>query len=87
MMGNGYGYGFGFGGLWMILFLVLIVAVVVLIARGAGGARWSPPAGKEAHHQSAMQILEERYARGEVNREEYLQIKRDLETNDSDKPT
>ena len=84
MMGNGYGY--GFGGLWMILFLVLIVAVVVLIARGAGGARWSPPASKEVHHQTAMQILEERYARGEVNREEYLQIKRDLETN-SDKPT
>jgi putative membrane protein len=73
------GYGFGFGGLGMILFLALIVVVVVLVVKGTSGTRWPPSSAKDSQHQSALQILEERYARGELDREEFLQKKSDFE--------
>jgi putative membrane protein len=72
------GYGFGFGGFGMILLLGLIVIVVIALAKGPGGTRWLPSPGKQSQRQSALQILDERYARGELDREEYLQRKRDI---------
>jgi putative membrane protein len=63
----------GFMGLGWIVILIAIVAVVWLLMRGplAGGAR--------TERRSALDILEERYARGEIGREEFEQKKRDLE--------
>lgn len=78
------GYGFSFGGIWMILFVVFIVIIVVIIAKGPGTTRW-PSSGTPLRHPSALQILEERYARGELNREEFLQRKHDLERGNDDK--
>ncbi len=79
MMGMGWGgdWGMGiFGGLWMILWWVLIIVAVVVLVRwlsgtGAGGGR---PAG-----DSALAILRERYARGEIGKEEFESRKRDLQ--------
>ncbi|OGL59091.1 hypothetical protein A3H10_02715 [Candidatus Uhrbacteria bacterium RIFCSPLOWO2_12_FULL_46_10] len=79
MMGNfgAYGYGssfFGFFGmLIMIIFWVLvIVAIVALI-------RWlivqSQGSGRSNH---AFDILKERYAKGEINKEEFEAKKQDL---------
>jgi putative membrane protein len=75
-MGSGMGWGFGFGGIGMILFWVVIIAAVVILAKGLfGGSRPDDkPAGK-----SALDVLKERYARGEIGREEFEQKKRDLE--------
>lgn len=74
-MGMGWGMGFG-GGLFMILFwIVIIVAVVMLVKWLAGGSsRLDLPRGK-----SALDVLKERYARGEIGKEEFEQKKRDLE--------
>jgi uncharacterized membrane protein len=36
-------------------------------------------AGPAARHSSGLGILEERYAKGEIQRNEFLQKKRDLE--------
>ena len=72
MMG-GWGYGNGFGLLHMILWVIVLIAVIA-------GAIWlvrtfaSPP----ARLSSALDVLEERYAKGEIQRDEYLQKKRDL---------
>ena len=70
------GWGMGFGGLFMILFwIVVIVGVVVLV-------KWvldQSSADKGSRDKSALEILRERYARGEINREEYEQKRRDLE--------
>jgi putative membrane protein len=71
-------FGFGFGWLWMVLFLVLIIAAVVIIVKGASEPR-IPASFPGPRHQTPLQILEERYARGEVEREEFLQKKQDLE--------
>jgi len=52
-----------------------IVGVVVLV-------KWlvdQTSAGKGSRDKSALEILRERYARGEINREEYEQKRRDLE--------
>ena len=70
----GHGWGMGFG---MLLFWgVLIVAIVVL-----GKYIWGSGtcAGRD-HQKSALDMLKERYVRGEIEREEFEQKKRDLES-------
>ena len=75
---GGWGWGPGFGWIFMILFWALVVLGIVALARwllstgGAGGS--SGPA------KSPLDILKERYARGEINREQYEQTRRDLES-------
>lgn len=71
-MMNGYGMGGWFGmGLWWILVVVLVVIVGMWAFKRAGD---SPSAPRE----SARDILDKRYARGEIGRDEYEQKRRDL---------
>ncbi len=79
MWGNGYGYGYGgmwFGWLPMILFWIVFIFVVVALSKWifSGSRHHDRGAGK-----SALDLLKERYARGEINKEEFDQKKRDLE--------
>jgi putative membrane protein len=69
MMGNGFGL--GLPGLGMILVWGAIILLLVWLVRAF--SRTSD--GKE---KSARKILDERYARGEIDRQEYEQKKRDL---------
>lgn len=74
-MMNGYGFGMGgwFGmGLWWIVIVVLIVAAGAFAFRRAGDNRPSMPT------ESARDVLDKRYARGEIGRDEYEQKKREL---------
>ena len=66
----GGGWGMGFGGIFMILFWALIIIGAVVLFR------WITDQSKGG--KTALQILQERYARGELQREEYEQKKRDL---------
>jgi len=75
-MGSGAGWGMGFGGgIFMILFwVVIIVAVVMLVKWLAGGSsRIDLP-----RERSALDILKERYARGQIGEDEFEQKKRDI---------
>lgn len=58
-------------GLFSLLVLVLIVFLIASIAR-----RPYRYAGRP--RSAALEMLEQRYARGEIQREEYLQKKQDL---------
>lgn len=68
------GWGMGFGVVFMLLFwLLIILGIVALI-------RWlqAPPPGPGARDKTPAEIVQERYARGEINREEYEQQMRNL---------
>ncbi|PIV14944.1 MAG: electron transporter RnfE [Gallionellales bacterium CG03_land_8_20_14_0_80_55_15] len=66
------GWGMGYG---MLLFWGLLVAAIVILARCARGS------GDNGNRkQSALDLLNERYARGEIEREEFEQKKRDLQS-------
>lgn len=66
-----------FSGLMMLAFWVLIIVLIVLLVRWLIG----PQAGDRAEappRSSALQILEERFARGEIDKEEFEERKRYL---------
>lgn len=82
MMGGGMMNGFGFGGLGLIglIFnLVIIVGIVILIVwavrRFTSGTTSS---NQPTSNQSAREILQSRYARGEITRDQYQQMLQDL---------
>ncbi|MDX1609816.1 MAG: SHOCT domain-containing protein [Halofilum sp. (in: g-proteobacteria)] len=74
----GGGAGWIFGPIMMLLFLVIIVAAVVLVVRWLGdtGGGGGLSSRKSA---SALEILEERFARGEIDEEEFRKRKNALE--------
>ena len=79
MWGGGW-YGMFLGPLMMLLFLGIAVAVIVLIVRWLGGSRHDahmPPLGT-APGKTPVDILEERFARGEIDKEEFEERKRIL---------
>ena len=75
-------YGWGWGmmavhGFGWILLLALVIVVAVVLVRSFG-----PAAGlgndRLAGRRSAGEILDERYASGDIDREEYLRKKEDI---------
>lgn len=74
MMGS-FGWGW-FMPVFMILFWGLIIWAVVALVRGLARQDGSESAG--GRRDSAMEILKERYARGEIKKEEYEEKKHDL---------
>jgi putative membrane protein len=65
--GTGWGGGMFFGPLFMIALLVLAVVLVVALVRWFSGAGEMPRDGS----RTARQILDERFAKGEIDREDY----------------
>jgi putative membrane protein len=61
----------------MLLFLVLFCVVAFFFARGCMGGmhRWGPSQSWGDPTHSALQILNERFAKGEIQKEEYNERK------------
>ena len=55
--------------LWPILVIGGIIAVVMLLMRG--GKAEGPPTWLDGRRQTPFEILSERFARGEIDRQEY----------------
>jgi putative membrane protein len=78
-MMSGYGgYGMGwFGGFFMIVVWGLAIVGIILLVR------WLAVSSKkhemvEGVADSPLEILKRRYARGEINKEEFEKMKKDL---------
>ncbi|MEJ2646014.1 MAG: SHOCT domain-containing protein [Gammaproteobacteria bacterium] len=78
---HGYGMGYGMGGFgWVFMVLVWVLLIVGI----AAVVRWVffPPAAQTQSQvrpeKSALDIVEERYARGEIDREEFEEKRRAL---------
>ena len=77
MMGPGMMAGFGW--MWLMpvfwaVFLGLIIWAIVAAVRSSNESKGSDFTKAE----SALEVLKKRYARGEINKEEYEEKKRDL---------
>ncbi|RMG00803.1 MAG: SHOCT domain-containing protein [Nitrospirae bacterium] len=69
--GAGMG-GFGFGWISMVIFTVLVIVAVLFVVKYLTG-REEPPIRKE---DDPLEILKRRFARGEIDRNEYEETKK-----------
>ena len=76
-MMTGFGMGLG-GGLLMVLFWIVLIGGAVWLVRGVFLTGQQPPVSSARLEPSADEILKQRYARGEISKEQYEQMRRDL---------
>ncbi|MFY9954859.1 SHOCT domain-containing protein [Bradyrhizobium sp.] len=78
----GYGHDWGMGGwgdgafnmiIWPLVLVALVIGVIWFVRSPSYGG-----AGRLPRRSSGLDILEERYARGEINRDEFLQKKQEI---------
>ena len=76
----GFGFGFPFMWIFWILIFGLVIWAVVQIANRSGG---NQPAGGNypqytSQQEDALEVLKKRYARGEITKSEYEEMRREL---------
>lgn len=75
---------FWWGGMWIFpLIMILVMLLLVYLIFGRGGFR--PPCGgvdrRESRREDSdtpLEILKARYAKGEISKEEFEQMRRDI---------
>lgn len=70
--GDGMGWWMLFGGAMWVLFIIAVVFVILAVFRGISARNVSGP------RPDAFEIVRGRYARGEISRDEYEQLRQDL---------
>lgn len=73
MMGGGMGF------LMMLFWAVVLIALVLLISAVFSGRRPS------SHTESALEILQKRYARGEIEKDRFDAMRRELQQREVEK--
>ncbi len=76
MMGGHEGW-WGFGGGIMWLFWILLIVLLVWIIKAAAGSGGHDD--NRPRTETPLEILKKRYARGEIDEEEFERRKRELE--------
>ncbi len=71
MNGFYHGWGMGFGWLIGVIILIVFVWLIVKVINQSGTSN-------QPNKSSALDILKERYARGEIDKEEFEEKKKDL---------
>lgn len=69
---NGMGF-MGFGWLWIIILIVIILAGVYFFSQGSRQENVSQTS------TSSLEILKQRYAKGEITEEQFRQMKKEIE--------
>lgn len=77
MFGGGGGWMI-FGWLWMALVVLVPILLLFALVKYLLGSK-NAGADREAPRQTALDILDEAHARGQITREEYLQKRDDLQ--------
>ena len=77
MWGWGW-YGMIFGPLFMILWLAVVIAVAVLLVRWLAGPWQATPPPQSPPGRTPLDILKERFARGEIDKNEFEERRRVL---------
>lgn len=70
--------GFGMIG-EMLLFWIVLIGLAALLVRGLFQSNQSGNRNTTNEQLSARQIIEQRYARGEINQEQFRLMQKDLE--------
>jgi putative membrane protein len=73
------GYGDGYGGLFMMIlwtvFLILIAVFIYALIKGKTTGMWGSPVV-----ETPVEILKKRYAKGEITKDQFEQMKKDIQT-------
>jgi len=69
----GYGMGYGYGWFFMIVFWVGIILLILYFVKVLSKGNTT-----ENRDKGAEEILKERYARGEISKDEFDRMKKDL---------
>lgn len=69
---NGWGWWMGFGMLMMVAFWIIVIWVVASVARRPPDA---PASGRPHREPTALEILEHRYASGEITDDEFERMR------------
>lgn len=77
-MWDGSWHGWFFGPIMMIVFIAIAVVVVVLLVRWLGGATHGPTHHPFSATKTPLDILKERFAKGEIDKEEFEERRRVL---------
>ncbi len=76
---GGWGPMMMFGPLFMILFLAVLIAAIVLLVRWLGGpGQTTMPSNPAPPGRTPLDILKERFARGEIDKNEFEERRRVL---------
>jgi putative membrane protein len=72
--------GFG-GGLWGMIFVPVVLALIAyaIYYLVSGSSRPRRPSSYPTETGRGLEILKERYARGEITREQYLKTREELQ--------
>jgi len=68
-------YGFGYGGMFMWIIFLIVIGLLIYFIVKAQKTKGQMPTPRE----SSLDILKRRYAKGEITKEEFERMKKDLE--------
>ncbi len=70
--------GFGYGGIFSIIFWIVIIVLGVWLVGSLVSRTNSQPPANLPPTESALDILKKRYAHGEITKEQFEEMRRDL---------
>lgn len=75
-----HGFGFGIGGfIWMVLIWIILIAGAVWMIKMIFSGTVNRSGEAPGRNEKPIDILNKRYARGELDRDEYERTKTDLQ--------